>query len=375
MTKYQDVSHEQLNLRVKFGSELDLALKALLQADRPMNEDDLRGIGGKARTPWLVRQLDQWFDNVRISGEKGDPKKSVRFSYVNVMPAVPVAVGTDVANVLPSNAQEDVEPIRWPQAPPLINTWDGFRKPRFYDTMEKMVGLGKHISLAGPPGVGKDTAVQQLAAEQGMPMVTIGGDAGFRKRDLVGTVHIANGRSFLEVSEYAAAVVNGWWVLLTEVNAADPDAILFINAQLAAPYVISVGGKTYPVHPNFRLFITYNPGLIGTKPLPQSFKDRFFSIQIPFPTEASLRSILEANGLPEEASYAYDLVRFGRAMWEAHERGQMRYQVTTRRLIDAVALVENRIADDWREAVKMSVIEAIDSPVEQRAAQNVLGGI
>jgi len=209
----------------------------------------------------------------------------------------------------------------------------------------------------------------------GKVLVTVSGDAGFRRKDLVGSLQIANGRSFFEVAEYAAAVVNGWWALVTEVNAADADALLFMNSQMAPPYVINIAGKAYPVHPNFRLFVSYNPGLVGTKPLPQSFKDRFFSIQVPFFTEARLRSLLVANGAPEDIVWVEEIVQFGMLMWKAHERGQMRYQVTSRRLMDAVELMKCDIVTSTIEAINLAVISAIDSPVEAQTARQLLNNV
>jgi midasin (ATPase involved in ribosome maturation) len=238
--------------------------------------------------------------------------------------------------------------------------------------MREMVNRGRHIALSGPPGVGKDTAVQELAATQGHPLVTIGGDAGFRRKDIVGSLQIRNGQSYMEVAEYAAAVVNGWWALVTEVNAADADALLFINTQLAPPYVVNISGKSYPVHPDFRLFVSYNPGLVGTKPLPQSFKDRFFPIQVPFFSEYQLGRILTAHGMPEGTDWGTFITKFGVTLWEAHTRGQLRYQVTSRRLQDAVELMLSGVVDNPREAIRQAVIAAIDSSIEAKVAETVL---
>jgi MoxR-like ATPase len=298
--------------------------------------------------------------------------------YVDVNPGVPVSVGKDiVAYDQPQAVGISIgSDIKWPQAPPMVDSLgDVFRTPSWFYTMATMVDKGRHIALAGPPGVGKDTAVQELAAMEGRILVTVGGDAGFRRRDLVGNLQISNGRSFLEVAEYAAAVVNGWWALVTEVNAADADALLFINAQLAPPYIINIGGKAYPVHPDFRLFVTYNPGLIGTKPLPQAFKDRFFSIQVPFFSEFELKKILVSHGAPEDAEWTNDIVKFGSALWKAQERGQIRYQVTSRRLMDAVELMKSDIVTSTLEAINLAVIAAIDSPVEAGTAKQILNNI
>jgi nitric oxide reductase NorQ protein len=373
------VKKEQFVLRVKYGSELGNILEGLSEED--LDGKTLNEISGRNRGYWLSRRLPAWFDNVAVS-VKGKDKK-VSLHYTNVMPNKVNVVTSDVnfqgngAGVEAPAAEEDASSLRWPLAPPLIDEMENFDKPRWYDAMEFAIKHGRHIALEGPPGTGKDTAVQQLAAKMGRPMVTIGGDAGFRRRDLVGTAHISNGTSYIEVGEYVAAAINGWWVLLTEVNAADPDALMYINAQLAPPYVVTIQGKAYPVHEDFRIFVSYNHGLIGTKPLPQSFKDRFFSIKVPFFTESQLRRRLSMMGMLSLPSAEYPnsvIVQFGVEMWDAHVRGQMRYQITTRRLKDALLLVN---VGDYspKEALKAAVISAIDSPVEAKAATEVLSKV
>ena len=373
-TNQKNLLAAPLILRVRSNGELDKLMRSLLTTDHPLSAKELRNIGGLRRSAGLVRRLDQWFDNVKVVVERGDPEKKAKLSYVDIAPRPPEAIGTEVPS-LDNSEDEVVSNIHWPQAPPMIESLgDIFREPTWFKTMKKMVDLGRHIALSGPPGVGKDTAVQELAATEGKVLVTVSGDAGFRRRDLVGSVNIRNGKSFMEVAEYAAAVVNGWWVLLTEVNAADADALMFINAQLAPPYVINIAGKSYPVHPDFRLFVSYNPGLIGTKPLPQSFKDRFFPIQIPFFSAYQLKSLLMAHGMLEN-SWSGFLVQFAMDMWSAHERGQLRYQVTSRRMMDVVALMNAGICDDVKQAIYQGAICAIDSPIEQKTASTILNQV
>jgi hypothetical protein len=372
-------AHEPLLLRVKQGGEVDELLRRLIQADRPVSEEEMKQLGVWTRSGYLPRWLSEWFDNVHVQAEWGDEDRKVHLKFTHVNPQAPISIGADQIQLGGQVAPtvEPIEQIRWPQAPPLVESMgDKFRKPAYFDTMRKMVRLGRHIALQGPPGVGKDTAVQELAAQEGVPLVTVGGDAGFRRRDLVGSAQIAMGQSFLDVAEYAAAVVNGWWCVLSEVNAADADALLYINTQLAAPYVITIAGKAYPVHPNFRLFITYNAGLIGTKPLPQSFKDRFYSIQIPFFNSVQLRSILTAHGMPSHEPWSAMIISYGLKLWEAHERGQIRYQVTSRRLMDAIALMNSgMVGDDVKRALDLAVVASIDNPLEAKVAKQVLSQV
>lgn len=374
MTTNGKLSNNPLLLRVRANSEMERVIRFLIASDGFVTDDQLRKVGGMSRSHMLARWANEWFDNVHTQKDG----ETVRMSYQDVQPR-PVALAS--ADIMPladvTTGETPIESIRWPQAPAMIQSMgETFREPSWFQTMRKMVRNGRHIALAGPPGVGKDTAVQELAAQEGKILVTVGGDAGFRRRDLVGTTQISKGNSFLDVAEYATAVVSGWWALVTEVNAADADALMFMNTQMAPPYTINIGGKAYPVHPDFRLFVTYNPNLIGTKPMPQSFKDRFFSIKIPFFTKAQLTNLLVAHGMPENTTgirrWPDVIVEYGLNLWDAHERGQIRYQVTTRRLQDAVVLMKEGIVGSVKTALEYAVIDGIDSPVEAQVAKQLL---
>lgn len=369
------LSNEQFTLRVKRHSDLDIIMRAL-QANGSQTKDELDA-ATKHNTTWLMPRLRQWFDNVDFR----TTKESIELSYVNVMPNQVQVVTSDVNFSGSGTGQQssggvEAGEIRWQLAPPMIESkGDNFDKPSYFDTMKKMVRLGKHISLEGAPGVGKDTAVQELAAIEGKVLVTLGGDGGFRKRDLTGSPQISNGSSYFEAGEYVTAAVNGWWVLITEINAADADALIYLNAQLAAPYIVTLAGKAYPVHPEFRLFVSYNAGLVGTKPLPQSLKDRFFPIRVPFFSEAQLskRLLKMIDNVEFGSSSNFEkIVKFGMAMWNAHENGKLNYQVTTRRLYDACILMMEVDYTDVKQALKDAVLSVIDNKIERKAADLVL---
>lgn len=375
---------DQYVLRVKRGTPIERVMDALTSG-KAYSDDELAEIGGQTQWGYRLRRIAPYFDNMAIVVDDGRQKMNYNpvGAYYNV-PA-PVSAPTiyqptqPVVEVIQAPVPQPEMPesvdIRWPDAPPLIDGMgDKFRTPSWFGIMKAMVKAGRHIALQGPPGVGKDTAVQELAAMEGKPLVTIGGDGGFRRRDLVGGVQIANGRSFHEVAEFAAAVVNGWWALVTEVNAADADALIFLNQIMAAPYVIQVGGKSYPVHPDFRLFVSYNAGLVGTKPLPQSFKDRFYSIQVPFFKQSQLEAILVSHGAAYSTSTT-EIAKYGVTLWDAHVRGQLRYQVTSRRLMDAVELLNLGLVMSVREALELAVVAAIDSPTEAKVASQLISMI
>jgi MoxR-like ATPase len=239
--------------------------------------------------------------------------------------------------------------------------------------MAAALDAGKHVSLAGPPGIGKSTGPEQYFINKGQPFVVVNGDAGFRRRDIEGATEIQNGSTYFKVAEFAAAAVNGWGCILNEVNAADPDALLFINGILEVPHMVNIHGRAYPVHPDFRLVVTYNPGLIGTKALPQAFKDRFFSIKLGFPNQDFLRRLIVAKtGVSENAPYLTRLIKYAEDCWTLHEKGTLRYQLSPRRLFDAVFLMEAGAAQNLDEAIRWAVIDAVDSASDIQALTELL---
>lgn len=370
-------------LRAKLGGEIHTALEAL-QNGETLTDEQLKDLTGLSRTPWLIRQLPKWFDNIGVTSPYGEAALSA--TYAEVMPAQVGIVTSDVTFnagkpelMTPGNEPSFEKVLKWPLAPPIIEEMQYFEEPSWFNRMEMMVMAGSHISLESPAGIGKDTAVQQLAAKHRKPLVTIPGDAGFRRRDLVGSPDVTNGTSYLNVAEYAAAAVNGWWVLITEVNAAEADALMYINSQLAAPYVVTIEGNAYPVHKDFRLFISYNAGFIGTKPLPQSFKDRFFSIKVPFFTEYALSRRLikmSENNMPE--LLAKYIAAVGSAVYKDFENGRIRYQVTVRRLFDVYKLFsisgcsfQDALIDVLCDAVDVKIESSTIKATIQRVLQDV----
>lgn len=246
-----------------------------------------------------------------------------------------------------------------------------FITPSWFAMMKAALDSGRHVSIAGPPGPGKSTAPEEYFIAKGQPFVVVNAEGGMRRRDLEGTKEIAPGRSFFQCAEFAAAAIFGWACILNEVNAAEPDALLLINGVIEVPNAIAVNGKTYPVHPNFRLVVTYNPGLTGTKPLPPAFKDRFFPIKLGFVEDSFLRKLLAVHGMPQDAAYTTRMVNFAKECWEVQAKGGMRYQISPRRLFDAVFLLET-MKLPLRQALEQSVLAAIDTVSDAQVVKGLI---
>jgi hypothetical protein len=269
--------------------------------------------------------------------------------------------------------------LKFPEEPATAKANPKYEVPDWYLRMQVALDAGKHVALKGPPGTGKSSAPEQYFIKRGQPFVVVNGDAGFRRRDVEGSVEIQAGTTFFKVAEFAAAAVNGWGCILNEVNAADPDALLWINGILEVPNMVTIHGKAYPVHPEFKLIVTYNPGLVGTKALPQAFLDRFLSIKVAFPGRDFLRRMVIAKTGMDTANRSYSywlekLLAFAESAWDAHVKGNLRYQISPRRLFDAVFLLTKGVARTHEDAIKMAIIETVDSAADVQVLERLITG-
>lgn len=394
---------DQILLRVARGSQLDRMIRPILTTGQPTSEDNLATTmeRNSSATRYHIRLLDKWFDNVSTQLLKDDNSWLVH--YTDVTPKRVAAVSEKLEqlkikatsiNVISDNGQAPAgtelgeEPVVWPDVPPQLTPHSNFVEPKYYRTMKQMVRAGRHIRLAGPPSVGKDTAIKQLAYESGKPLVSLNGSS-LRERHMTGArAQDSSGRSYFLPSQFATAVVMGWWCNLTEINAAESDVLLWLNSVTEEPFVITLNGRAYPVHKEFRLFCSYNPGALGTRPLPASLLDRFFPVKLDFHTESSLRKILEANGMPtadliEDGTgslkdWTVCLVKFAMKLWETHENGRMKYQITVRRCMDVCELMKSLREDDidgFKTACRYGIVDAIDNPLDSKEAGKILTAI
>jgi MoxR-like ATPase len=177
-----------------------------------------------------------------------------------------------------------------------------------------------------------------------------------------------------EATQFAAAVVYGGWAKIDEANAIDPDAIMALNSILAPPHQIVIHGHTYPVNPKFRLILSYNPGLIGTKPLPESLKDRLYPFKVEFPNEPMLKKMCKGNGIDIEHPEGKRLVKFAMAMNQARSvANTTRYDITLRDLKKAWSDVVD--GNGAAVAIDLAILKGIDNQTERDSVRNVLADV
>jgi hypothetical protein len=148
------------------------------------------------------------------------------------------------------------------------------------------ISHGRPVALEGETAAAKTTAVLYLAHLLGQSVRRLNLNGATDAGELVGRFAPAPGGGFRFVeSVLPQAMRHGDWVLLDEINLAEPQCIERLNPVLEQPptLILSENDGTVfgeyggvPIHDNFRVIATYNPAAYtGRNALSPALRSRF----------------------------------------------------------------------------------------------------
>lgn len=255
-----------------------------------------------------------------------------------------------------------------PKIPSMKEEYGWYVKPDYHQQVYDHLFVSNHnLRFDGPPGGGKSTVMEVIAIENDIPLANINAESGLRYRDMIG--HLTDLGTF-EVADFAAAVVKGYWGKVDEANAMDPDSSMAFNSLLAPPHRIVIHGHSYPVHPDFRMAITYNSGLTGTKPLPESLLDRMYPIKVPFPSEPMLVKMMKSNGANIDDPRVKNLIQFSVLCNAKRESRETNFMITPRKMLYAWSDI--KAGKDTAAAIKLAIIAGIHSQTDATTVFNIM---
>ena len=145
----------------------------------------------------------------------------------------------------------------YPLLPKVI---EGFYMPDFTDSLVARVRYKRNVLLTGPTGCGKSELIEKMAKAYEIPCVRINFSSGTSEGDLLGKFVIKNGETAFADGYIPLAMKNGWWVILDEIDYAQPEHISCLQAVLEGKALVNIKneGEIVEAHPRFRVFGTAN---------------------------------------------------------------------------------------------------------------------
>lgn len=206
---------------------------------------------------------------------------------------------------------------------PLVPLQDSnYRFQPFVSNVVDSINAGENILLTGGTGVGKTSSIEQIAAQCHVPLIRVNFNGETRLSDFIGKVHVVKGETHWVDGVLPMAMKNGYWLLLDELDFADPSILSLLHPVLEENPCLVLkenAGDVIRPHPNFRLFATANSigamqdragSYSGTNHMNEAFLDRWQVLMIP---NLSLKEELKVvknkvSGL--KSSWAKNIVDF-----------------------------------------------------------------
>jgi len=161
---------------------------------------------------------------------------------------------------------------------------------RFQPFTADLIDAANHaepVLLTGGTGVGKTSHVLQIAARIHQPVLRINFNGETRLSDLIGKLTVVDGATRWSDGVLPQAMRNGWWLLLDEIDFAEPAVLSLLHPVLEDAPTLTLkehGGEVIRPHPLFRIFATANSigamqeragSYAGTTTMNDAFLDRW----------------------------------------------------------------------------------------------------
>ena len=296
---------------------------------------------------------DQIFKSLNKLGEEKYLKSiGIKFGAVlSMRKQKPQTQSHPVVELVESEPEQEFRPIQFGK---VKSEYNGYYFPSSIKNICSRIEHGRNIFLSGPAGCGKTQMIMKLADMVETKCVRINFHTGTNEGQLIGKFTVRGGETHFNYGLIPLAMKNGWWILLDEIDYAEPEHLAVLQPVLEGNPLIMIQNENEEIkpHPNFRIFASANTkgrgdetqSYTGTNALNLAFVDRWSVVEVDYNLKAEKKivgKLLNDDVLEEQVLKYFKLLR------DSTEKGEiMNAAFSTRRLeqfCEALA---------WKESLK-----------------------
>ena len=273
----------------------------------------------------------------------------------------------------------------------LVPKQESYRFQKITSTVIDSILSQDKVLLTGEAGTGKTSMITQLASRINQPVLRVNLNGETRMADFIGRMNVVNGEKG-SVTEWVDGILptamrHGYWLILDEVDFAQPEILSLLHPVLEANGTLVVKenkGEEIKAHPNFRLFGTANSigsmahrgdTYSGTQTMNEAFMDRWHLVTVPNMDEKTEVRVLRERIPSLQSKFAKRIVQFANMIRKGKEGNVVNMTFSTRRAIqwaEKTALYRNPYKG--AEAVFLEKVSVEDKAVLLKNMALVFGG-
>ncbi len=204
----------------------------------------------------------------------------------------------------------------------------------------------KPVLLTGHTGCGKTSQIEQVASRINQSVVRSNMNGQTTVGDFVGMWTVKSGETIWVDGVLPRAMKEGQWLVIDEIDCADPQILAVLNAVLEKNGVLTLKEKGFEVvrpHENFRIFATANTvGCMaifrslyqGTNIMNEAFLDRFRVYHVDYMSKSDEVEVLMKSVPTIDKKTASLIVEVANHVRNSFQKEELSCTFSTRRVID-----------------------------------------